>query len=231
MESFFSAAVQEAFLQGLCTTVWLSSLSGILALLLGLLGAFCKLFGPKWLKGVAGLYVEGFRNTPLLIQLYLFYRGLQSMGVTLSPEACGVLALSLYTGAYLTEIFRAAVQAIPQQQTDAALALGLNTLQTYGLVLLPQAIRWALPPIGNQLISLTKNSSLLAFITVSDLFLVIYKGAVDEFKPVPYFIEGALLYMALTLTLSTGIHGVERWLFSPKHPTTNPKAARLEVQP
>jgi polar amino acid transport system permease protein len=174
------------------------------------------MFGWGWLQKLATAYVELFRNTPLLIQLYLYYRGLQSIGITLEPEVCGILALSLYTGAYLTEVFRSGIQSIPSQQMDGALALGLNRIQAYLQVLLPQSLRIILPPLGNQLISLTKNSSLVAFITVQDLFLVVYKGAVDEFRPAPYFLEGALIYMSIALFISAVIWIIEQCLPGPR---------------
>jgi polar amino acid transport system permease protein len=188
-------------------------MAAVIALTLGFVMAFARVSEQGWLKWPAGIYVELFRNTPLLIQLYLYYRGLQSVGFSLSPETCGVLALSLYTGAYLTEVFRSGLLAIPQQQSEAGLSLGLSRFNVYRLILIPQALRLILPAIGNQLISLVKNSSLVAFITVSDLFLVIYKGAVDQFKPLEYFLEGAALYISVSLTLSLGIKLIERVLW------------------
>lgn len=217
MEQFLTDwSVQQAFLEGLLTTLKLSAMAAALALTLGFVMAFARVSKQGWLKWPAGVYVELFRNTPLLIQLYLYYRGLQSAGLSLSPEACGVLALSLYTGAYLTEVFRSGLLAIPQPQSEAGLSLGLSRFNVYRLILVPQALRLILPAIGNQLISLVKNSSLVAFITVNDLFLVIYKGAVDQFKPVEYFLEGAALYMSVSLTLSLGVKLIEKALSKPQ---------------
>lgn len=210
METFLSDwNIQQAFLEGLLTTLRLSSMSAVLALTLGFCMAFAKVSLKPWLNWPATVYVELFRNTPLLIQLYLYYRGLQSLGLILSPETCGILALSLYTGAYLTEVFRSGLLAIPVQQTEAGLSLGLNRFKVYWFILLPQAFRLILPAIGNQLISLVKNSSLVAFITVNDLFLVIYKGAVDHFQPVEYFVEGAAIYLGVSLAISGGIRLLE----------------------
>ncbi|WP_373531073.1 amino acid ABC transporter permease [Vampirovibrio sp.] len=214
-------SVQQAFLEGLLTTLKLSAMAAAMALTLGFGMAFARVSEQSWLKWPAGAYVELFRNTPLLIQLYLYYRGLQSAGLSLSPETCGVLALSLYTGAYLTEVFRSGLLAIPQTQSEAGLSLGLSRFKVYRLILVPQAMRLILPAIGNQLISLVKNSSLVAFITVNDLFLVIYKGAVDQFKPVEYFLEGAALYLSVSLSLSLGIKLIEK-LMSPPTPKPQP---------
>jgi His/Glu/Gln/Arg/opine family amino acid ABC transporter permease subunit len=210
-------SVQQAFLEGLLTTLKLSAMAAALALTLGFVMAFARVSEQGWLKWPAGVYVELFRNTPLLIQLYLYYRGLQSVGISLSPELCGVLALSLYTGAYLTEVLRSGLLAIPQPQSEAGLSLGLSRFNVYRLILVPQALRLILPAIGNQLISLVKNSSLVAFITVNELFLVIYKGAVDQFKPVEYFLEGAALYMSVSLALSLGVKLIEKALSKPRN--------------
>lgn len=206
--NFWSA--QWDFLQGVLTTARLSIISAVLALGLGFWMAFARNSRHPWLNRPAAFYVEIFRNTPLLIQLYFYYRGLQSVGLVLSPEVCGVLALSLYTGAYATEVFRAGLLGIPPQQTEAGLSLGLKPFHIYRLILLPQAIRAVLPALGNQMISLVKNSSLLAFITVNDLFLVTYKGAVDRFLPIQYFVEGAALYWLLSLGVSLLFRSIGR---------------------
>lgn len=217
---FLSADNLQAILLGFGVTLKLSLLSAVFALGIGFMMAFFRISGMGWLERTAGVYVELFRNTPLLIQLYLYYRGLQSVGILLSPETCGVLALSLYTGAFFTEIFRSGLLAIPKEQLEAGTSLGLSRFDTYRLILIPQALRVILPPIGNQLISLVKNSSLLAFITVEDLFHVIYNGAVTEFRPVAYFAVGAGLYILTSLAISASIHWVEQLFDWQK---TNPK--------
>lgn len=207
--------VVDSFIQGLKTTLYLSGLSATLALLLGLAVAFVRVSECRPLRFAVAVYVEIFRNTPLLIQLYIYYRGLQGLGVTLSPETCGMIALSLYTGAYLSEVFRSGLLAIPREQTDAGLSLGLNRFRVYQMILMPQALRIVLPAVGNQLISLVKNSSLVAFITVTDLFFVVYKGAVDHFKPMEYFIVGGAMYLTLSLLISLAIRLLERLLPQP----------------
>ena len=195
-------APQQLFFNGLVVTLKLTVLSSVAALIIGLLAAFLRHSPLKLFVMAATMYVELFRNTPLLIQLYVYYRGLQSVGLVLAPEVCGVLALSLYTGAYLAEVFRSGLSAIPQEQHDAGVSLGLNRPLVYQLVLIPQAVRIVLPTVGNQLIALMKNSSLVAFITVGDLFHVIYKGSVDEFRPMEYFLTGAMLYLSVALSIA-----------------------------
>jgi His/Glu/Gln/Arg/opine family amino acid ABC transporter permease subunit len=219
-------SVQQAFLQGLATTLRLSFISAGLALCIGFLMAFARVSRLRPLGWLSEGYVALFRNTPLLIQLYLCYRGLQSLGLILSPELCGVMALSLYSGAYLTEVFRSGLLAIPNEQLDAGLSLGLSRFSVYRMILIPQALRVILPAVGNQLISLTKNSSLVAFITVNDLFYVVYKGAVDAFQPLEYFLEGAMLYLAVSLAISGLVRLLEHCLF---HPATEEQPVSGEV--
>jgi len=216
--------IQQTFLEGLLTTLRLSAAATALAIPLGFLSAFARMAQWPWLRGLSGLYVAFFRNTPLLIQLYLYYRGLQSIGINLEPDCCGVLALTLYSGAYFSEIFRSGLLAIPSQQREAGLSLGFNLFDVYRLILIPQAIRLILPALCNQVISLTKNSSLVAFITVSDLFLVVYKGAVDEFKPVEAFLEGATLYLLVSLGISAVMKWLENRLALPEQSNSRPEA-------
>ncbi len=208
--------VQRAFAEGLFVTLKISVLSAGLAFGIGFLLAFARVSKLRWLSLSAAAYVELFRNTPLLIQLYIYYRGLQSLGVMLPPEVCGVLALSLYSGAYMAEVFRSGLLAIPPEQLDAGLSLGLSRFRAYRMILIPQAFRLVLPALGNQIISLAKNSSLVAFITVNDLFMVIYKGAVDHFMPLEYFVEGAVLYLTVSLGISSLVHWLEAILSQPK---------------
>lgn len=201
--------ILSKFLSGLCITLKISFLSIVGSVLIGLIGAFLQAFPILRLNRLVECYIQLFRNMPLLIQLYFYYRGLQCIGILLSPEQCGILALTLYTGAYLIETFRAGISSIPLQQREAAKSLGFSNLQTYALILLPQACRMILPPLGNLLISLVKNSSLVAFISVEDLFYVVYKGAVDDFRPMEFFLTGLMLYGGITLLISALIHGLE----------------------
>lgn len=215
--------VSHNVLSGLSITVKITMLSTLLAAFVGVLTVFTRtqlghipLF--NWLSRA---YVSLFRNTPLLLHLYLFYRGLQSIGINLTEETCGVLALGLYTGAYVSEILRSGFLAIPRTQWDSGQALGLSAVQVFFWVTLPQAIRYCLPALGNQSINLMKNSSLVAFITVEDLFFTVYRGAVNDFRPVEYFIVGASLYITLSLLIGGIIHGLDyclerRWLRFPQ---------------
>lgn len=187
-----------AILNGLLLTVIISFISAIIAFVLGIILALIRRSKNFLLKFLAASYVEIHRNTPLLIQLYIYYKGLPNIGITLNPVICGILALSFYTAAFICEVVRSGLSSVANEQYQGARALGLNSFQTYKIVILPQAIRIILPALTNQFINIIKNSSLVSFIAVTDLFYVIYKGAADDFRFVEFFITGAIIYMVLT---------------------------------
>ncbi len=215
LSNYIETVLQDDFRQAIGTTIYLSSLSSCFAMAIGFLMAFASMSGFTPIRWLANIYVETFRNTPLLIQLYIYYRGLQSIGLILEPITCGILGLSLYTGAYLAEVFRSGLLAIPHKQLDAGLALGLSRFRVYFLILIPQAVRIILPALTNQLINLMKNSSLVAFITVSDIFYMVYVGAVQDFQPMKFFIIGAMIYVSLTLIIAS-ITQLFDWLLDRK---------------
>ncbi len=184
--------------KGIGLTIFISVISSILAFTIALTIAFLRRTNVKPVTLLIGLFVELTRNTPLLIQLYIYYKGLPNIGLNLSPIACGIISLSLYTGVFISEVLRAGLNSIAHEQYQAARGLGLSDIQTFRLVTFPQALRIIIPPLGSQFINLIKNSSLVSFIAVTDLFYVIYKGAVDDFMFFEMFITGAIIYMALT---------------------------------
>jgi len=159
---------------------------------------FFRTMGTKPLKLAAVAYVEVIRNTPLLIQLYFIYKSLPDFGVSIPPVWCGITALSIYTGAFISEVLRAGINSVACEQYNASISLGLSKFQTFRHIIMPQALRIIIPPLGSQFINIVKNSSLVSFISVTDLFYRIYKGAVDDFRFFEFFITGAILYMMLT---------------------------------
>jgi His/Glu/Gln/Arg/opine family amino acid ABC transporter permease subunit len=200
---------------GLKVTIFISVVSSIFAMMIGLVAALGRVSKNKVFNKIATGYVEFFRNTPLLVQIYIYYRGLPNIGIELEPIVCGILALSIYTGAYITEVVRSGIQSIAKEQFEAAEALGFSNLQKLQLIILPQAFRIVIPPLGNQFINLTKNSSLVSFITVTDIFYVIYKGSVDDFRFLEFFIIGCLIYMCLVGTISLFVNLFEYYLRIP----------------
>lgn len=185
-------------LQGIEITIFISVISSVFAFIIGLFIAFARNTRHKPIKFIATFYVEIIRNTPLLIQLYILYKGLPSIGISLPGIVCGILALSFYTGVFISEVLRSGLNSIANEQVEAARGLGLSGFQTFILITFPQAIRIIIPPLGSQFINLIKNSSLVSFIAVTDLFYAIYKGAVDDFRIYEFFLIGALIYMTLT---------------------------------
>lgn len=184
--------------QGILTTIIISITSSIFAFIIGLSITYLKYCENKPISVICNCYVEIIRNTPLLIQIYIYYKGLPDFGIQMPPMICGILALSLYTGAFISEVLRSGLNAVPIQQSQAAKSLGLSKFKTFHLIIFPQAIKIVIPPLGSQFINLIKNSSLVSFISVVDVFYVVYKQSVDDFRFLEFFITGALIYMVLT---------------------------------
>lgn len=195
----FSVILQakELLLQGLMITLRVSLLSSIFAFFLGVLVTYLRDLPNNFIKIITNLYVELARNVPLLIQLYIIYKVYPHFGLSFSPINCGIIALSFYTGAYIAEVLRSGMNSIAKQQVQASYALGFNYFQTFFIITFPQAIRIVIPALGSQFINLLKNSSLVSFIAVVDIFYVIYKGAADDFRIYEFFLTGALIYMIL----------------------------------
>lgn len=189
-------------LEGLKLTVFISVVSCFFAFLVGLLTAFLRNLPNKPIRLAAATYTEFIRNTPLLIQLYILYKGLPALGLSFSGVTCGIISLSLYTGAYIAEVFRSGMSAIAKQQKQASRGLGLTYIQTFQYIVYPQTIRIIISPLCSQFINLIKNSSLVSFIAVTDIFYVVYKGAADDFRIYEFFALGILVYMGLTAVVA-----------------------------
>ncbi len=155
--------------KGALVTLELSLLSMTLAVCLGLMVALSRLYAPRLIRILASIFVESFRGTPLLIQLFLIFYGLPHIGIRLSPFLAAILGLGLNYSAYEAENYRAGIQAIPRTQMEAALALGMTRPQSLRHVIIPQAVRLVIPPITNDFIALLKDSSLVSVITMVEL--------------------------------------------------------------
>lgn len=174
-KNFYEAYVKEyvnllpLLGSGALMTLEISTLAMVLAIMLGLVLAVVRIYGPKYLSILAKCYIESVRGTPLLIQLYFIFYGLPSVGIKLEPFVAGVIALGLNYAACEAENYRAGILSVPKGQMEAARALGMTHLQGLRYVVLPQAFRVVLPPITNDFISLLKDSSLVSVITIIDL--------------------------------------------------------------
>jgi len=184
--------------KGLEVTVFVSFVSGFFAFLIALVVAYIRGLDSILIKKIVSWYIEITRNIPLLIQLYIVYKLLPHVGLHFAPITCGIITLSIYTAAYIAEVLRSGLRTLAYNQNQAAYALGLSYFDTFFLISFPQAIRIVIPALISQFINLIKNSSLVSFIAVVDVFYVIYKGACDDFRIYEYFIVGAAIYMMLT---------------------------------
>ena len=198
-------------LQGLGVTLKITVISLFLAFAFGLTTAFLRLSNSLLGRLLARGYVELIRNTPLLVQLLFIYFVISPI-VGLSRFASAVVALSLFEGAYASEIIRAGIQSIPRGQWEGAFSLGLGTAKTYRLVVLPQAIRHVLPPLTGQAISLLKDSALVSTIAIYDLTMQGQAIIAETFLVFEVWLTVAAIYLVLTLTLSTLVQHTEKRL-------------------
>lgn len=192
--SFIAERLPLLVFTGVGYTLLVSALSITFASLIALLGALMRLSKNGAAFAVATFYVSFFRGTPLLLQVYLIYLGLPQLGIILDAIPSGVIALSLCYGAYMTEIFRSGIQAVPAAQTEAAFALGLKPWQIMLKVVLPQAIRIIIPPTGNNFIAMLKDSSLVSAMGVMELMYLARTLGRSEFKHFEMLITAALIY-------------------------------------
>ncbi|HSB68734.1 MAG TPA: amino acid ABC transporter permease [Candidatus Methylomirabilis sp.] len=189
-------------LQGAGLTVLISAAAMLLALALGTIAALLSQLPWRPARWLTRAYVEVFRNTPLLIQIFIVYFGLPQLGLRLSAFLSGLSALTLYTAAYNTEIFRAGLEAVPKGQHEAARSTGLSPLQEALHVVIPQAVRISFPALGNNLVSLVKNSSLVSTIGMVELMFVANDISFNNFRSFEIYGAAAVLYVILVLTLT-----------------------------
>jgi polar amino acid transport system substrate-binding protein len=213
----FDRDVLWQFLSAAGVTLELTVLAFLLAVPIGLVLAIARVYGGRFFGGAARVYIELFRGTPVLLQLFVLYYGLAPYW-NLGPVAAAVLGLGLNYGAYEAEVYRAALLGVPRGQTEAAKALGLSPGQTLLHVLLPQALRLALPPMTNDFVSLLKDSSLVSVITVIELTKRMTIAAVDMRGWLVPGLACAVMYLALSLPLSELARRLERRLTRDQRP-------------
>ncbi|MGB9771343.1 MAG: ABC transporter substrate-binding protein/permease [Candidatus Kapaibacteriota bacterium] len=187
------------FLKAALITLGLSILAMMLAIVAGLIIALTRIYGGKILSKLAVVYIEIIRGTPLLIQLYLIFYALPSIGVKLSPFLAAILGLGLNYAAYEAEVYRSGFFAIPRGQMEAAISLGMTKAQAVWYIILPQAVRIVIPPVTNDFISLLKDSSLVSVITMIELTKVYNQIASTYYDYLGTGIITAILYLLLGL--------------------------------
>jgi glutamine transport system permease protein len=188
-----------------------------IGILIGLFMALARLSKTKILSLGAIAYIDFFRGTPLLVQIYLVYFIIPKLlhWETIPDDYqyfAGVLAMGLNSGAYIAEIFRAGIQSIDRGQSEAARSLGMTHVQAMRYVILPQAFKRVIPPLGNEFIALLKDSSLLSIITIQELFYSAKIIAGRTFQPIPMYVAVALYYLVMTQLISQWVSYMERRL-------------------
>ncbi|BBM16112.1 amino acid ABC transporter permease [Enterococcus mundtii] len=191
-----------AFLDGFKVTILSSVLALLFSLIIGTLMAIFQLSHNKWIRGLAKAYVEFFRNIPLLIIVMFFYVVLPLYWISFDGFQAGTIGLTIYTSAFIAETVRSGIQTVPKGQMEAGLSSGFTYSETMRYIVLPQAFKIVIPPLGNQFINLVKNSSILAIVAGLD---IMYQGdliASETFNTFDTYIIVGLFYLIITLPLS-----------------------------
>jgi polar amino acid transport system permease protein len=210
----WNARVELAW--GALLTVELSAMAMVLSLILAVIGAFLRISGPKPVRMAIATYVEVIRNTPFLVQIFMLYFGLPTLGIRLDANAGALIALVLNGSAYTIEIVRAGIESIGHGQTEAGMAIGLHRFQVFRLIILPQALRAVVPPLGSQFILLMLNSSIVSVISADELTAVAQDIQSRTFRPFETFIVATLIYLVLSLLFTGAFAGIERLAFGKK---------------
>ena len=188
---------------GLVFTVPLTLASFALGLLLAFAAALIRLFGPRWAVSIVRFYVWLIRGSPLLVQLFVIFYGLPNAGIVLDPLTAAIIGFSLNVGAYNSEVIRGVIESIPKGQWEAAYSMGMTRGEALRRAILPQAARVALPPLSNSFISLVKDTSLAAVLTVPEVFQAAQRIAAVTYEPLILYSEAALVYLVISSVLSS----------------------------
>ncbi|KQL44804.1 cysteine ABC transporter permease [Brevibacillus choshinensis] len=197
---------------GIVFTVPLTLISFFLGLILALLTALARISGIKPLDAVARFYVWVIRGTPLLVQLFIIFYGLPSVGVTIGPLTSAIIGFTISVGAYNSEIIRAAILSIPKGQWEAGYSIGMSYRQALKRIILPQATRVSVPPLSNSFISLVKDTSLAATITVTEMFRVAQQITATTYEPLVLYCVAAIIYLMFSTVLSNAQGRMEKRL-------------------
>ncbi|HEM2763156.1 amino acid ABC transporter permease [Streptococcus suis] len=192
----------QILVPGLLVTIPLTILSFIFGLLIAIGTALVQIAQIPILKQVARFYIWVVRGTPLLVQLYVIFFGLPSLGIVLDAFPSAVLVFSVNTGAYAAETIRASIESVPKGQLEAGYSVGMSFAQTMRRIILPQAFRVAFPPLSNTLIGLVKDTSLAANITVLEMFMATQQIAARTYEPFALYCEVALVYLLFSTILT-----------------------------
>lgn len=212
--AFFSK-YSDVFISGALITLRLTAVGLAAGFFLGLLAALARVYGGRFFKSLAVGYIELFRGTPLLVQLFVVYFGLPDLGITLPRMTAAYIALSLNSGAYQAEYFRGAIQSVGSGQMMAARAIGMKRSQAILHIILPQALRLVIPAWSNEPISLLKSSAVAFLIAVPDLMTQAKNIAARTYDPIGTYLAVAVVYLVMVYALTGLILFIERKLHIP----------------
>ena len=199
--SFIQSRIGLMISKGLFTTIYISAVSIVIATAIAIVGAIAKLSNNGFAYAIASFYTSLFRGLPLLLQVYLIYKGLPQLGFMVDAIPSGIAALSLCYGAYMTEIFRAGIQSIPKGQWEASRALGFKSGLILRKIILPQSIPIIVPPTGNQFIAMLKDSSLVSVLGIWELMYLAKTLGQRDFRHMEMLLTAAMIYWGLTIIL------------------------------
>ena len=200
----------DLYRHGAWVTIQLTVLSFVIAFAIGVVIATCRVSPVPPLRAAGTLYVEVFRNVPLAVQFVIFFFGFPKIGITYSPFVSSVIVLSIYTGAFIGETVRAGINTVSKGQAEAARAIGLTFGQSLRIVVLPQALRSVVGPLGNLFIALIKNSALAYTISVVELTGTADRLNTDTAQPIAVFLGAFIGYLLMTLPSGFIIGRIER---------------------
>lgn len=206
------------FAEAAVLTVVLSAAAMVVGTVIGVAGAAARMSGVRMLSGIAQGYVELIRNTPFLVQIYIIYFGLPTLGVRLQPLTAGLLSLSLYAGAYLTEIVRAGLQSVPAGQVEAARTLGLSPYRTFRHVVLKPALAAVYPSLTSQFILILLASSIVSTVSVPELTATANDIQGLTFRSLEAYLVVAAVYIGLTGIFKAVFIAVEQRAFAFRRP-------------
>ncbi len=189
-------------LPGLTMTIPLTVIAFSFAMVIAIFTALVQFANVKVLKQLARVYVWVIRGTPLLVQLYVVFYGLPSVGIMLDPFPAAVIVFSINEGAYCAETMRAAFEAVPVGQIEAGYCVGMSYLKIIRRIVLPQALRTAFPPLSNSLIAMVKDTSLAANITVMEMFMATQRIVARTYEPLALYMEVGLIYLLFSTMLA-----------------------------
>lgn len=215
MDLEFLLSILPQLVSGAWITIQLTVYAIVGGVILGLFLALARISSHRFISAPAIAYIEFIRGTPLLVQIFMIYFGLGSLGINIPDFTSGFLALTINSSAYNAEIFRAGIQSISKGQMEASRSLGLTYGQSMAYVIIPQAFRFVLPPLGNEFIALLKDSSLVAIIGISDLMRVGREINGRTLRSIEVFGYVSIVYLMMTLPLSQLVNQIERKMKRP----------------